>query len=90
MMKKIVRIKVIRRRIIIIIQIRIQDPPIFLLDPDPDLKHYRVTEKKTEILELIYASSTAVLFHMGMLEPQSLRKSYVAFLDQVTGKKLVS
>ncbi|XP_023328885.1 transmembrane protein 135 [Eurytemora carolleeae] len=38
--------------------------------------------------ELIYASSTAVLFHMGMLEPQSLRKSYVAFLDQVTGKKI--
>jgi len=37
---------------------------------------------------LLFAVSTAVLFHAGMLEPQNLKPSYYQFLNKVTGRKL--
>ena len=37
---------------------------------------------------LLYAVSTALLFHAGMLEPQNLKPSYYVFLSKVTGRKL--
>ncbi|CAG7826572.1 unnamed protein product, partial [Allacma fusca] len=37
---------------------------------------------------LLYALSTAVLFHTGMMEPQNLKPSYYVFLSKVTGRKL--
>jgi len=37
---------------------------------------------------LLFAISTAVLFHAGMTEPQNLKPSYYQFLTKVTGRKL--
>jgi len=37
---------------------------------------------------ILYAISTAMLFHVGILEPQNLKPSYYHFLSRVTGRKL--
>ena len=37
---------------------------------------------------MLFAASTAMLFHAGMLEPQNLKPSYYQFLSKVTGRKL--
>ncbi|CAL8143763.1 unnamed protein product [Orchesella dallaii] len=37
---------------------------------------------------ILYAISTAVLFHCGIMEPQNLKPSYYNFLTRVTGRKL--
>ena len=34
--------------------------------------------------ELAYASATAVLFHFGVTEPESLKPSYFGFLNRIT------
>lgn len=38
--------------------------------------------------ELLYATSTALLFHYGFLEPHSLRGSYFVFINRITGHKM--
>jgi len=35
--------------------------------------------------ELVYAASTSLLFHLAVMEPQSLRESYFHFLNSITG-----
>jgi len=39
-------------------------------------------------IEIIYATSTATLFHIATLEPHNLKRSYWQFLNKITGNKI--
>jgi hypothetical protein len=38
-------------------------------------------------VEVVYATATAVLFHLSITEPQSLKPSYFAFMNRITGNR---
>jgi hypothetical protein len=38
-------------------------------------------------IEVVYATATAVLFHLSITEPQSLKPSYFAFMNRITGNR---
>ena len=40
--------------------------------------------------EIAYATATAILFHFGVTEPQSLKASYFSFLNRITENRYIS
>ena len=38
-------------------------------------------------VEVVYATATAALFHLSITEPQSLKPSYFAFMNRITGDR---
>jgi hypothetical protein len=38
-------------------------------------------------VELLYAISTGVLFHLGVNEPHHLKPSYLVFMNKITGNR---
>ena len=39
--------------------------------------------------EIIYTAATSVLFHLGSVEPTSLKPSYFTFMRTITGQRFV-
>jgi hypothetical protein len=41
------------------------------------------------LLELVYAVSTGVTYHMGVVEAQNVKPAYFTFMKRITGGKYV-